>query len=79
MSKISGCNYSFIHLKLLKDENIAVIGVHFTIKKEKAKNGVASVYAAITINKERVIFALKKTDQCRGLGQRAWRAEGQGP
>lgn len=35
-------------------------GVNFTIKKEKAKNGIASVYAAITINKGRVIFALKK-------------------
>jgi integrase/recombinase XerD len=35
-------------------------GVHFTIKKEKAKSGMASIYAVITINKDKAIFALKK-------------------
>ncbi|PWK77293.1 site-specific recombinase XerD [Mucilaginibacter oryzae] len=34
-------------------------GVHFTIKKEKAKDGVTNVYAAVVINKEKVLFALK--------------------
>jgi site-specific recombinase XerD len=34
-------------------------GVHFTIKKEKAKDGVTNVYVAVTINKERIRFALK--------------------
>lgn len=34
-------------------------GVHFTIKKEKAKDGMTNVYAAVTINKERIRFALK--------------------
>ncbi|MCD8739111.1 site-specific integrase [Mucilaginibacter roseus] len=34
-------------------------GVHFTIKKERSKDGVTNVYAAITVNKERVRFALK--------------------
>lgn len=34
-------------------------GVHFTIKKEKAKDGVTNVYACITINKDRIYFALK--------------------
>jgi site-specific recombinase XerD len=34
-------------------------GVHFTIKKEKAKDGVTNVYASITVNKERIHFALK--------------------
>ena len=34
-------------------------GVHFTIKKEKAKDGVTNVYAAVVINKEKTIFALK--------------------
>src|ERR1700749_732546 len=34
-------------------------GVHFTIKKEKAKDGVTNVYACITINKDRIHFALK--------------------
>jgi len=33
--------------------------VHFTIKKEKAKDGVTNVYAAVVINKEKVLFALK--------------------
>jgi hypothetical protein len=30
-------------------------GVHFTIKKEKAKDGVTNVYVSITINKERIV------------------------
>ncbi|MFS2187187.1 site-specific integrase [Mucilaginibacter sp. Mucisp84] len=34
-------------------------GVHFTIKKERAKDGVTNVYASITVNKERIRFALK--------------------
>jgi site-specific recombinase XerD len=34
-------------------------GVHFTIKKEKAKDGVTNVYVSVTINKERIHFALK--------------------
>ena len=34
-------------------------GVHFTIKKEKVKDGITNVYAAVVINKEKVIFALK--------------------
>jgi len=34
-------------------------GVHFTIKREKAKDGVTNVYASITVNKERIRFALK--------------------
>lgn len=34
-------------------------GVHFTIKKEKAKEGVTNVYACIAINRERIHFALK--------------------
>jgi integrase len=34
-------------------------GVHFTIKREKAKEGVTNVYASITVNKERIRFALK--------------------
>lgn len=34
-------------------------GVHFTIKKEKAKDDVTKVYACITINKDRIHFALK--------------------
>jgi hypothetical protein len=34
-------------------------GVHFTINKEKAKDGITNVYAAVTINKEKAIFALK--------------------
>jgi hypothetical protein len=34
-------------------------GVHFTIKKEKAKDGVTNVYTAIVINKEKALFALK--------------------
>ncbi|SDI85147.1 site-specific integrase [Mucilaginibacter gossypii] len=35
-------------------------GVHFTIKKDKVKDGIACIYAVITINKDKVIFALKK-------------------
>jgi site-specific recombinase XerD len=35
-------------------------GVHFTIKKEKAKDGVTNVYATVTINKERALIALKR-------------------
>jgi site-specific recombinase XerD len=34
-------------------------GVHFTIKKERAKDGVTNVYVSITVNKERIRFALK--------------------
>jgi len=34
-------------------------GVAFTIKKEKAKDGVTNVYATVTINKERALIALK--------------------
>ncbi len=34
-------------------------GVHFTIKKDKAKDGVTNVYACITLNKDRIHFALK--------------------
>jgi len=34
-------------------------GVHFTIKKDRAKDGTTNVYAAITINKEKTLFALK--------------------
>jgi len=34
-------------------------GVHFTIKKEKAKDGVTNVYVSVTVNKERIHFALK--------------------
>ncbi|MGN6640421.1 MAG: site-specific integrase [Mucilaginibacter sp.] len=34
-------------------------GVHFTIKKEKAKDGITNVYAAVVINKEKALFALK--------------------
>lgn len=34
-------------------------GVHFTIKKERAKDGVTNVYASITVKKERIRFALK--------------------
>ncbi len=34
-------------------------GVHFTIKKERAKDGVTNVYTSVTVNKERVRFALK--------------------
>lgn len=34
-------------------------GVHFTIKKEKAKDGVTNVYVAVVINKEKALFALK--------------------
>jgi hypothetical protein len=34
-------------------------GVHFTIKREKAKDGVTNVYAAVVINKEKTLFALK--------------------
>jgi len=33
--------------------------VHFTIKKDRAKDGTTNVYAAITINKEKTLFALK--------------------
>jgi hypothetical protein len=35
-------------------------GVHFTIKKEKAKDCVTNVYATVTINKERALIALKR-------------------
>src|ERR1700743_1923161 len=35
-------------------------GVHFTVKKDKVKDGIACVYAVITINKDKVIFALKQ-------------------
>jgi len=35
-------------------------GVAFTIRKEKAKDGVTNVYAIVTINKERVFIALKQ-------------------
>ncbi|HEY4325177.1 MAG TPA: site-specific integrase [Mucilaginibacter sp.] len=35
-------------------------GVNFTIKKEKAKDGKTNIYAYITINKERALFALKR-------------------
>lgn len=35
-------------------------GVHFTVKKDKVKDGIACVYAVITINKDEVIFALKQ-------------------
>ncbi|MVN91543.1 site-specific integrase [Mucilaginibacter aquatilis] len=34
-------------------------GVHFTIKKDKVKDGVTNVYVCITINKDRIHFALK--------------------
>lgn len=34
-------------------------GVHLTVKKEKAKDGVTNVYAAVVINKEKSLFALK--------------------
>ena len=34
-------------------------GVHFTIKKEKAKDGVTNVYTALVIIKEKTLFALK--------------------
>jgi integrase len=35
--------------------------VYFTIKSEKAKDGRAPIYAAVTVNKEKIFIALKET------------------
>ena len=35
-------------------------GVHFTVKKERAKEGIASIYVVITVNKDKTLFALKR-------------------
>ncbi len=39
----------------------ATFGVHFVIRKEKARNGKAPVFARITVNNERCEVSIKKS------------------
>lgn len=38
----------------------ATFGVHFVIRKEKAKNGKAPVFARVTVNNQRCEVSIKK-------------------
>lgn len=56
---VFGCNCSIIHIKTVKNENIAVVWCAFQHQERKRKrDGKTKVYASITINKEKVIVAL---------------------
>lgn len=48
----------------------ATFGVHFVIRKEKAKNGKAPIFARITINKQRCEVSVKKSVPLRDWDNR---------
>lgn len=50
-------------------------GIHFTIRKDRVKEGKAQVYACITVNKQKCFIALQQSidlrywDERRGTGK----------
>jgi site-specific recombinase XerD len=56
-------------------KTVQSFGVHFTVRRDRVKDGKAQVYACITVNKEKCLMALQQTvdlrywDERRGSGK----------
>lgn len=56
-------------------KTVQSFGVHFTVRKDRVKDGKAQVYVCITVNKEKCLMALQQTvdlrywDERRGSGK----------
>ncbi|HEY1025691.1 MAG TPA: hypothetical protein VGE26_11045 [Sphingobacteriaceae bacterium] len=45
-------------------------GVHFTVRRDRVKDGRAQVYACIIVNKEKCLMALQQTVDLRYWNER---------